>query len=114
MAVKPILKLLINLVCGIPRRARLYQITGDIEPDVTVRPVDLPDRMGRYQDVLAKPPNRCIDGEIADNPVHAVDEEVLDISDAPISGMDMVARHLGDAAQMRVSATGAASLSRNL
>jgi len=46
MVVKPPLVCLIDLVERVPRRAGLDLVTGDVEPDLVIRPTDILHRIG--------------------------------------------------------------------
>ena len=59
----------------VPGRTRFDLIASDIEPDVTFRPADFLNRIGREQDVLARPPVTRGDDEIADVPVDVVGQK---------------------------------------
>ena len=83
-------------------RAVFDPLTIDIEVDQVIRPIDLLCRPWRDQDLLSGPPVLRIDDEILDTPIGIFDEEVLDVTDLAVAGVDMVPGDRFDAAQMRI------------
>jgi hypothetical protein len=86
-------------------RAVLDPLTIDVEVHQLVRPVDLSGRPRRDQDLLAGPPVPRIDDEVMDAPIGVIDEEILDVADLAVAGIDMIFGDGFDAAQMSVVAT---------
>ena len=86
------------IVCG----AVLDPLAIDIEVDQFIRPIDLSCRPWRDQDLLPGPPVLRIDDEIMDAPIGILDEEVLDVTDLAVAGMDMISGDRFNAAQMRI------------
>ncbi len=78
----------------IPWWAGLDPIAIDIKSDLMIRPTDRPYGIGRNQDVFAEPPVAGVDDEIADVPIHIVDEEVLGMTDLAVGRVDMIALDL--------------------
>src|SRR5271167_215596 len=84
---------LIGLIYGRGRivcRAVFDLLTVDIEVHQSVRPVDLSHRARRDQDFLSGPPVPGIDGDISDAPAGIVHEEVLEMTEHAVGGMNMV------------------------
>ena len=87
-----------------------HLIASDIDIDAVFGPIDLLHRIGRELDMLAWPPVPRGDDEIADVPVGVVGEEVLHMAKVAVGGVDVIAVHRDDAAQMWIAVAGWASM----
>jgi len=52
--------------------------------------------------MLSGPPVPCVDGKVAYVPIGVIKNKILDMTDLAIAGVDMIARDLGDAAEMQI------------
>src|SRR5262245_37162004 len=66
-------------------------------------PVHIIDPRYRHEYLLARPPIHRIHGHIADSPSLGVDDEVLDVANLSIAGLDVVAKHVPGAMQVRIA-----------
>ena len=72
------------------RRAVFDSLTIDTEVHQIVRPIDLSYRLRRDQDLLARQPVLRIDDEVMDAPIFILHEEVFDMTDLAVAGVDTV------------------------
>jgi hypothetical protein len=87
----------------IPRRARLDLVARHIELNAMLAPVDLLHGMGRHQDVLCWPQVPGVDNKVSDAPTGVVDDEILEMADLAIGGVNTIARDFGDAPQIGIA-----------
>lgn len=64
--------------------------TRDVQQDLAVQPVDCVDGVGRQKHLLAEPPCAGADDKVADVSSVAVDQEVFDVADIAIGGMQAI------------------------
>ena len=69
-------------------------------------PVDVLHRKRRQLDMLSRPPIPRGNDEIADVPVGVVGQEIFDMAEVAVRGVDVVAPDRGDAPQMRIAVAG--------
>jgi hypothetical protein len=89
---------------GIVCRAVFDPLTIDIEVHQFIRPIDLSCQPRRDQDLLPGPPVLRVNYEVMDAPIGILHKEVLDVTNLPVAGLDMVPSDRFDAAEMRVIA----------
>src|SRR5690242_19393127 len=78
-------------------------LTIDIEVHQSLRPIDRLHGAWRDQDLLPGPPVPSIDSDVPDAPVGVVHEEVRDMTDLAVDGMDMVPGDCLHTAEVRVA-----------
>ena len=74
----------------VPGRGRLHLLAGDVQLDLTIHPIDVGHRVGRQPDGLARPPVPGRDDEISNVPADVVGEEILDMAQFAVGGVDMI------------------------
>lgn len=84
-------------------RAVFDPLAIDREADQFGAPIDLFDRSRRNQDLLPRPPILGVDHQVMDAPVVFLHQEVLDMADFAVAGVNVIAGHRLDAAQMRIA-----------
>src|SRR5271169_5098939 len=94
---------------GIVCRALFDLLTIDIEVHQFIRPIDLSCQPWRDQDLLPGPPVLRVDDEVMDAPIGILHKEVLDVTNLPVAGVDMVPGDRFDAAEMRIIAASRSS-----
>src|SRR5271166_3383636 len=83
-------------------RAVLDLLAIDLEVHQVIRPIDFLDRPWGDQNLFARPPVRRVDDEIMDAPIGILQEEVLDVTDLAVAGVDMIPGDRFNAAEMRI------------
>src|SRR5271166_4016348 len=86
----------------IPLGARFHLIAGDVDIDAPSLPVDALDRERRELHVLARQPVPRRHDEIADVPVYVISEQVFDMPEIAVRGVDVAAFDGDDALEARV------------
>src|SRR5262245_26835972 len=74
-------------------RAVLDGVAREVDKDLGLLPGDPRDPVRRHEDVLARPPVARADFHVANGPRAILDEEVLDVADVAVGGLDVVAGH---------------------
>src|SRR6185437_2400833 len=76
----------------------------DVQRHQPTRPLDLPNRIRRDQDLFSGPPIPCVDDDVLDTPADVVHEQVLHVTDDAVNGMNMIPCNRVDAAKMWIAA----------
>ena len=78
----------------------LYGVTGKSDQQFRIRPIDaFEDRRRDYHPLAADPVAR-VDDQIVDPPARFVDQEIVDVSDLAVAGLNVIAGDLFRAAQI--------------
>ena len=103
MAVQLLLEDLILHRQRVPLRGCSHLFARDIDDDAAFGPVDVNNRIGREQHLLARQPVARRDDQIADVPIFVVGQQILDMPDVAVGRVDAIADDVGDAAEMRIA-----------
>ena len=85
---------------GIKFGSALDRLARKIDVDIGIFPIDVSNPLRRYQDFLSGQPVAGINHHVANGPSIVVDDEVIDMADLAIGGLDRVAGNILHAAQV--------------
>ena len=90
MGVKPLFITVVNWFLGVVFRAGAHMLARHIQIDFAITPTDASCPFGRDQNLAAGPPVARVDQQVAHLPTVAFNEDILDMTDAAVSGLDIV------------------------